>query len=147
MDGVLVEVKGVYLGKTPQGGAPLVLLQANHRVMPIYVGIPEAISISSALKDQTAPRPMTHDLIVSMLESLHCLIEGIYIDDFYDGIYYAKLTISDHTGSKELDARPSDCIAVALRTGTEIYVREEIFEEVSMEKEDLKDVDAMWDLI
>ncbi|OFV67900.1 bifunctional nuclease family protein [Candidatus Woesearchaeota archaeon] len=147
MDGILVEVKGVYLGKTPQGGAPLVLLQANNRVMPIYIGIPEAISISSALKDQTAPRPMTHDLIVSMLESLHCAIEGVYIDDFFDGIYYAKLTISDHTGSKELDARPSDCIAIALRTGTDIYVRKEIFEGASMDEKDLKDVDTMWNLI
>ncbi len=144
MDGIPVEVKGVYLGKTPQGGVPLVLLQADRRVMPIYIGLPEAISISSALKDQTAPRPMTHDLIVSIMDITDCTIEGIYIDDFYEGVYYAKLTIADRAGEKELDARPSDCIAIALRTGTDIYVRDEIFNEVSMDEEDLKDVDTMW---
>jgi hypothetical protein len=144
MEGIQVDVKGVYLGKTPQGGAPLVLLQRNGRVMPIYIGLPEAIAISSALKGQTAPRPMTHDLIVSIIDSIGCTIEGVYIDDFYDGVYYAKLTVADREGNKDLDARPSDCIAIALRTGTAIYVRDEIFDEVSMDEESLKDVDTMW---
>lgn len=143
MEEVHVEVKGVYLGKTPQGGAPLVLLQANGKVMPIYIGLPEAISISSALKGQIAPRPMTHDLIVSLIESMECRITKIFIDDFYDGVYYAKLTIADKDGEKDIDARPSDCIAIALRTGTDIYVRREIFDEAAMDEESLNDVDTM----
>jgi len=137
-DTVTVTVKGVYMMSSPSGAAPVVMLGYKDAMLPIYIGISEAISINSALQNETPPRPMTHDLVVSLLESLNARIDGVIIDDLDDGIYYARLIIKMDGCKKELDARPSDCIALALRSGAEILVKKSVIDAAAMSKDEIK---------
>jgi len=135
-----VDVKGVYLVETGQGPTPVVLLEDDlHRIMPIYIGLPEAISIHSALNKEVPPRPMTHDLFISLVEQLGSRITSILIDELSDGIYYARLTVTRNGSSFELDARPSDCLALALRANAPISVREAVIREAAVSEEEIRD--------
>ena len=135
---VPVRVKGVYIaeseGNTP---APVVLLEDERgRIVPIFVGLTEAISIHHALSGELAPRPMTHDLFISVLESLCASITNVLIDDLEGGIYYARLTIRNDSRQNEIDARPSDCLALALRAKSPIEVQEKVMVDASISKSD-----------
>lgn len=136
-----VTIKGVYLiDKTP-GPVPIVLLEDNtKRMMPIYIGISEAISINSALNHDIPPRPMTHDLFVSLLKRIGSTIDDILIDELNQGVYYARMSVSMDGKRFELDARPSDCIAIALRCGAPIHIRESVMTEALITKEELQNV-------
>jgi bifunctional DNase/RNase len=114
---VPVRVKGVYIAESERNSpAPVVLLEDEKaRVVPIFVGLSEAISIHHALLGELSPRPMTHDLFISVLECLSASITNVLIDDLDGGIYYARLTIKSESTQNEIDARPSDCLALALR--------------------------------
>jgi hypothetical protein len=100
------------------------------------VGLSEAISIHHALSGELAPRPMTHDLFISALESLSASITNALIDDLDGGIYYARLTIKNDSRKNEIDARPSDCLALALRAKASIEVRERVVADASISKSD-----------
>lgn len=136
-----VTIKGVYLiDKTP-GPVPIVLLEDDtKRMMPIYIGISEAISINSALNHDIPPRPMTHDLFVSLLKRIGSTIDDILIDELNQGVYYARMSVSMDGKRFELDARPSDCIAIALRCGAPIHIRESVMTEALITKEELQNV-------
>jgi bifunctional DNase/RNase len=143
---VPVRVKGVYIaesqGSTP---APVVLLEDDSgRIIPIFVGLSEAISIHHALLGEISPRPMTHDLFISVLENLCASITNVLIDDLDAGTYYARLTVKSKTTQSEIDARPSDCLALALRAKAPIEVWEKIVTEASISKSEaemLKGID------
>ena len=92
---VPVRVKGVYIAESEGSNpAPVVLLEDERgRIVPIFVGLSEAISIHHALSGELAPRPMTHDLFISVLENLSASITNVLIDDLDGGIYYAT---ADH---------------------------------------------------
>ncbi len=137
-DIVAVTVKGVYMMSSPSGATPVVMLGYKDTMLPIYVGISEAISISGALHNETPPRPMTHDLVVSLLESLNAKIAGVIIDDLDDGVYYARLIVKMDGSKKELDARPSDCIALALRSDAEILVKKSVIDAAAVDKDEIK---------
>lgn len=138
---LLVKIKGVYLIEKTPGPVPIVLLQDDsNRLMPIYIGISEAISINSALNHDIPPRPMTHDLFVSLLKRLGGNIDDILIDELNQGVYYARLSVSMDGDHFELDARPSDCIALALRCGAPIHIRESVLAEAVITKEELQNV-------
>jgi bifunctional DNase/RNase len=135
-----VRVKGVYIaessGATP---APVVLLEDEKaRIVPIFVGLSEAISIYHALSGELSPRPMTHDLFISVLESLNANIMKVLIDDLDGGIYYARLSIKNDSQQSEIDARPSDCLALALRAKAPIEVQEKVVNESSISKSDME---------
>ncbi len=137
---VSVRVKGVYIaessGSTP---APVVLLEDEKaRIVPIFVGLSEAISIYHALSGELSPRPMTHDLFISVLESLNANIMKVLIDDLDGGIYYARLSIKNNSQQSEIDARPSDCLALALRAKAPIEVQEKVVNESSISKSDME---------
>lgn len=136
---VEVKVLGVFPVSTSQGEAtPVVLLEdSRSRVLPIYIGLAEAMAIYYALEGITTPRPMTHDLIVSILSELGVEVEKIVIDDLQEGVYYARLCLRGDGIYKEIDARPSDCIAIALRTKSKIYVLDRIMREAGMDKSQL----------
>ncbi|MCE8422536.1 MAG: bifunctional nuclease family protein [Candidatus Methanoperedens sp.] len=134
-----VSIKGVYLlekeGAVP---VPLVLLEdETMRIMPIYIGLSEAVSINSALNHEIPPRPMTHDLFISLLDRTCSKIDDVLIDELNEGVYYARMSVSMNGDHFELDARPSDCIAIALRCGSPIHVRDSIISEATINKEDL----------
>jgi len=137
---VPVRVKGVYIAE-PQGNspAPVVLLEDEKaRLVPIFVGLSEAISIYHALSGELSPRPMTHDLFISALESLGASITNVLIDDLDGGIYYARLTIKGNSNQSEIDARPSDCLALALRAKAPIEVQEKVVSETGISKTDME---------
>jgi bifunctional DNase/RNase len=137
---VPVRVKGVYIAES-QGNspAPVVLLEDEKaRLVPIFVGLSEAISIFHALSGELSPRPMTHDLFISALESLGASITNVLIDDLDGGIYYARLTIKGNSNQSEIDARPSDCLALALRAKAPIEVQEKVVSETGISKTDME---------
>ncbi|MFZ3170347.1 MAG: bifunctional nuclease family protein [Candidatus Methanoperedens sp.] len=136
-----VTIKGVYLIEKAPGPVPIVLLEDEaKRMMPIYIGISEAISINSALNHEIPPRPMTHDLFVSLITRLDSTIDDILIDELNEGVYYARMIVSMDGKRFELDARPSDCIAIALRCGAPIHIRDSVLSEAVMSKEELQNI-------
>ena len=139
-DLVSVTVKGVYMMETPSGPTPLVLLCNGERALPIYVGISEATSIESALNHEITPRPMTHDLFISLLDCLDAKIQWVLIDNLDDGIYYARLIIQTDGLKRELDARPSDCIALALRANAEVFVRKKVITKAAIDKNEIEEI-------
>jgi bifunctional DNase/RNase len=135
-----VRVKGVYIAESAGSSpAPVVLLEDEAtRIVPIFVGLSEAISIHHALSGELSPRPMTHDLFISVLESFSASITNVLIDDLDGGIYYARMTIKSDSHQSEIDARPSDCLALALRAKAPIEIREKIISEASVGKGDVE---------
>lgn len=135
-----VKVKGVYIAEaTGSSPAPVVLLEDDKsRIVPIFVGLSEAISIHHALLGELSPRPMTHDLFISVLETLQACILKVLIDDLDGGIYYARLSIKSDSKESEIDARPSDCLALALRAKAPIEIQENVILESSISKSDME---------
>jgi bifunctional DNase/RNase len=137
---VPVRVKGVYIAES-EGSAPVpvVLLEDDlARIVPIFVGLSEAVSIHHALSGELSPRPMTHDLFISVLECLSASITNVLIDDLDAGIYYARITIKSESKQSEIDARPSDCLALALRSRAPIEVQEKVILESKISKSDVE---------
>lgn len=126
-----VRVMGVY--ERIEHGQPralLVQLRDNYgRVVPIVIGPFEAHAIVSALNDDAPPRPMTHDLIRNILTRLGVSIDRVLIDDLWQGTFYAKLYLLHGDEEIEIDARPSDAIALAVRFRAPIYMAESVLEE------------------
>jgi bifunctional DNase/RNase len=136
-----VKIKGVFLIEKQGGPVPLVLLEDNaKRIMPIYIGLSEAISINAALNHEIPPRPMTHDLFISLLERTCSKIDDILIDELNNGVYFARMCVSMDGRPFEIDARPSDCIAIALRCNAPIHVRESVLSETQITKEELEGI-------
>ncbi|MFA6350591.1 MAG: bifunctional nuclease family protein [Candidatus Omnitrophota bacterium] len=106
----------------------IVLREKNgQRVLPIVIGLPEASAIKLKISGFNPPRPLTHDLLHSMVENLDATIEKIIIDKLEENTFHAKLFIKSKTGEvKIIDARPSDSIALAVRAHAPIFVEEEI---------------------
>ncbi len=139
-----VTIKGVFLIEKAPGPVPIVLLEDDvKRMMPIYIGLSEAISINSAINHEIPPRPMTHDLFVSLLEHLSSRVDEILIDELNGGVYYARMSVSMDGKHFELDARPSDCIAIALRCGAPIKIRESVLTEAVITKDELRNVQPL----
>jgi len=102
------------------------------RLLPIIIGIGEVTAIKMKLGGFIPERPLTHDLILSIIGNLNVILERVVIDDLIDGTFYAKLHLKDHDKkSKVVDARPSDSIALALRSKSPIFVDEGVLEKLS----------------
>ncbi len=131
-----MEVAGVTVD--PATKAPILVLRDEEmgRTVPIWIGIFEATAILSRLERVTPPRPMTHDLLKNVLESLGGRLEKVIIHDLRDNTYIAKLIIEVGDKLIEIDSRPSDAVALALRTESPVYMEEEIIEKskVSVER-------------
>jgi len=114
---------------------PVVLLKdsAGDRFLPIWIGMFEATQIEIALEGVSVPRPMSHDLMKSLLESFDLKLKEIRIHDIIEGTFHAKMLVSKDNGDPVLvDARPSDAIALSLRTDTPIYVSKRIIDEAAI---------------
>jgi bifunctional DNase/RNase len=125
-----VKVVGVY---EHARGAFVLLRDTRGRAMPIWIGTAEALSISIALEGAVTPRPLTHDLIKILLDRFGATVEAVLVDDLYNNTYYAKLSVRVDSKVMEIDCRPSDAIAVALRSKVPIYVADAVLEEAQME--------------
>lgn len=99
------------------------------RRFPIVIGIFEATSIDRRVKKMNAPRPLTHDLIVNVVDSLGAELQDIYINELREHTYFAKLRIRQNGELIEIDSRPSDAIALAVTANVPIYVAEDVISE------------------
>jgi bifunctional DNase/RNase len=114
------------------GSVPVLLLREREglrRVLPIYVGVPEATSIQWAAEGREAPRPLTHDLIVDLLGALGAVLEKVLITDVQEGTFFAELHLQSRTGPVVVSSRPSDAIAIAIRAGAMIFCTGDVLEE------------------
>ncbi len=141
-------VRGVFLSMSEQGAAaPTVLLELpGGDCIPIYIGLWEAISIRNAIKREVLPRPITHDLFVEVLRRLHATVTALSIDSLEEGIFFAKLHVKLDGVTEVVDCRPSDGIAIALRTDAPITVEESVISLASKKREDLpnlQDLDSV----
>jgi bifunctional DNase/RNase len=148
MNEQMCRVRGVFLSMSDQGAAaPTVVLElADGDCIPIYIGLWEAISIRNAIKKEVLPRPITHDLFVEVLRRLHATITSLSIDSLEEGIFYAKLHVKLDGITEVVDCRPSDGIAIALRTDAPITVGEGVVSLASKKKEELpnlQDLDSV----
>lgn len=108
----------------------IVLREVNgDRAFPILIGLHEAYAIDRRTKGILFPRPMTHDLIVSMLEQLECDLERIVISELRDSTFFAKLVVRRNGDLVEIDSRPSDAIAIGAGSSTPILVDESVLKE------------------
>ncbi len=102
---------------------------ADDRTLPIFIGTVEAQSIALFVSNVKMPRPLTHDLMKNVLEYLECGIERIVVCDIVEGTFIARLILSYDGTEIEIDSRPSDAIALALRFGAPIFVEEKVMDE------------------
>lgn len=114
--------------------SPIVLLKdsLDRRALPIYIGQEQAKSIIAALEGQKPPRPLTHDLISNIFDTWNMVLEKIIIHSLQDNTFYAILCLKQGEVNKEIDCRPSDAISIALRTGSSIWVMEEVVADASI---------------
>jgi len=133
-DKIRVEVKGLTYSERPSGAYALLLESVNEKIkIPIVIGAFEAQSIAIALDKMTKPpRPMTHDLFQSMLEKHEISLKEVLIKDLQDGVFYAELVFKSSDTEHQIDSRPSDAIALALRSKCPIYTTKEILIKAGM---------------
>ena len=119
------------------GTQPIVLLKTvdGNRFLPIWIGHPEAAAILMKLQGAQTPRPMTHDLLNDMLEQLEAKCERVSVTELRDNTFYASITISVNGSELEVDSRPSDAIALAVRCDAPIFAADDVIEESSIEFE------------
>lgn len=103
--------------------------EGDRRVLPIYIGEPEASSIQLAVSGRVPPRPLTHDLVVNILGSLGAVLDKVVITDVSNGTFYAELRLTGRSGSVSVSARPSDAIAIALRAGCSVFCEPSVLDE------------------
>ncbi|MBM3472417.1 MAG: bifunctional nuclease family protein [Armatimonadetes bacterium] len=103
----------------------------NRRILPIQIGLPEAQAIVSKMQDIKYPRPMTHDLLRSVIEETGHTVLRVRVTRLEDTTFFAAIDLDGPMGALEIDARPSDAIALALRVGAPIYVAEEVLEQAN----------------
>jgi bifunctional DNase/RNase len=107
----------------------------HKRWLPIVVGPSEAQAIALQLENIQPPRPMTHDLLKNILESMHAAIIKVVVSDLRDNTYFAEIDIKKNGDQSKVDARPSDAIAIALRASAPIFVNEEVMQKASITEE------------
>jgi len=128
------EVRALLLDPTTK--TPVLLLKDRHstKAMPIWIGEQEAMSIAIELQGHTFPRPLSHDLMKELLNTLGGNLERAVITSVKDDTYYASLVVRDAAGAtRDIDARPSDAVALALRTQAPIFIEEAVFEKSAIE--------------
>ncbi|HXH83266.1 MAG TPA: bifunctional nuclease family protein [Candidatus Tectomicrobia bacterium] len=126
---MLVEMKVRGLALDPVSNMPIIVLRDDEdkRSLPIWVGIFEANAIALELEKIATPRPMTHDLIKSILETLDVQVVKVVVTDLRENTFFALLHLRLQGVEYTVDSRPSDAIALALRVAAPIYVEEEVF--------------------
>jgi bifunctional DNase/RNase len=141
MTQVRCEVKGVFVAMGETTTVPLVVLSdGSDRMLPVFIGIWEAVSINSAKNKEVLPRPFTHDLFIDLCGKFSITFRFLQIDSLEEGVYYAQLVL--HNGQREeyLDCRPSDGIALALRGEIPIFVDESVLAAAGQRTEDFPEM-------
>lgn len=128
----------------PITNMPIVVLRESEgsRVLPIWVGVFEANAIALQIENVETPRPMTHDLLRSVITDLSGEVSRVVVCDLKENTFYATIDIRSPQGMVTVDARPSDAIALALRTGTQIFVEESVIQSARSVETDSESVDV-----
>jgi uncharacterized protein len=119
------------------GKQPIVLLKTadGNKFLPIWIGHPEAAAILMKLQGANTPRPMTHDLVTDMLTRLEARVSRIAVTELRENTFYALITVVVNGSEIEIDSRPSDAIALAVRSGAPIFAADDVIEESAIEFE------------
>lgn len=141
---IRVDVAGLVLDSQEQ---PVVLLRplegaGPRRILPIWIGLQEATAIMLALDGATTERPMSYDLMVRLLERLGASVRQVAVTRLEQGTFYAEITLDSPAGVQVIDARPSDSIALAVRTGAPILVAQAVLDEAGLPEEASEAADA-----
>jgi bifunctional DNase/RNase len=141
---IRVRVAGVALDPTGQHVIllkPIDELPGQGRILPIWIGQQEATSILVAVEGAAVPRPLAHDLMRSLLDSVDASVTGVAVIRIEEGTFYAEVTLSTLRGERVVDARPSDAVALASRVGAPIWVVEAVMDDAGVE-DTVTEVDA-----
>jgi hypothetical protein len=125
-----MEMRVAVVTHDPNSNRPVLILKNEEagKILPIWIGPYEAYSIMMAIEGVDPPRPMTHDLIRNLIDILEAHVVRVVVNDLADNTFHARIFIDTDGGMVEVDSRPSDAIAIALRTESPIYVSRDIIE-------------------
>ena len=144
----MIHVLIASLSMDSESNQPVILLrpvgepEGAGRLLPIWIGHPEATAILLALQGVDPPRPMTHDLLAGVLEATGFIVERVEVTRLEEGTFYAALVLRGEERTVVIDARPSDSIALAVRTGCPIFVAEDVLDEAAVAEEQNVDEEA-----
>lgn len=127
-----MEVHGVNLDVMTN--QPVVILRevGSKRFLPIWIGQFEATAILMEIQGVTPSRPLTHDLMKTLMDELHATLDRVVVNDLRDGTFYATISVAVNGSNLEVDARPSDAIALAVRNSTPIFASQEVMEKAAI---------------
>jgi bifunctional DNase/RNase len=134
----MIEMELVAVRIELPGNTPVVLLRElaeERRILPIFIGQPEATAIAFAIDGVVTPRPMTHDLMKDLLDELGATVERIVITELSEGTFFAEIHLSVGGAAHQVSSRPSDAIALALRAGCPIFAEEAVLSEAGLVEE------------
>ena len=130
---IRVELSKIIIDEKRQDQIIVLKEKDGNRQLPIVIGFLEASSIKMKIADIEAPRPLTHDLLVSIIEGLGAVVESLTIDKMVDNTFHAKIELKMENGKKKvIDTRPSDGVALAVRTSAPIFVEDEVFKKAAI---------------
>ena len=138
----MIEMKVMGIALDTRTGSPIVVLhdKDNRKALPIWIGSAEASAIIRKIENLTVARPMTHDLIINIIEKTGYTLDRVEINDVEKETYYATLFLEDDNGEfVEIDSRPSDAIAVAIRVDAPIFVSAKVLSSGSVSTDSAKD--------
>ncbi len=127
---VRVELVRVIISETTDQQVIVLREKDGERSFPIIIGIFEAVSIDRKLKDIQVPRPLTHDLLASVIREMGGQLTRIVVNDLKDNTFFAQLHVERDGKDIEIDARPSDAIALAVRVGCPVFAEEKVLDKV-----------------
>lgn len=130
----MVEVDVINVAIDMKSKMPVIVLKEKKgdKTLPIWIGLFEAQSIALAMENIKPPRPLTHDLAKSLIEKLKGKVDRVVINDLRHNTFYAKIMIRQNGEDIQVDSRPSDAIALALRLGVPIFIEEEVLDKVAI---------------
>lgn len=133
------EVFGVFVKVTEEGAVPLVVLKTTENVcVPIFVGLWEAVSIFNALRGEVLPRPITHDLLIDLLDRFTITVDALQVDSLEDGVFFSTISLAANGSNELLDCRPSDGIAIAIRARAPIFLDEQVCRDAGVKRSELE---------
>tara|TARA_Y100000593_G_scaffold74971_1_gene138177 strand:- start:704 stop:1183 length:480 start_codon:yes stop_codon:yes gene_type:complete len=124
---IKVELNSIRLEESSDTPVLLLLDPSTNKVLPIWIGTIEAVSIAYAQEGILHERPQTHDLLINIIEAMECSIQEVNISDIKDNTYFANIVLTTSNGNVTLSSRPSDAIAIALRSKINVTVNEDVF--------------------
>lgn len=142
---MLIEAELTMISFDVNQGVPIIFLrekseQRPRRILPIWIGVPEAAAISWKINKEKPARPMTHDLMLNTIKKLGASVKSIVVHSLEESTFYGSIILEMNKEKIEVDSRPSDAIALALRAEVPIYVDEEVLESAELSEDDLEEM-------